>query len=159
MMGGGDEESLRLLKNAGAGQRRGGPQSPHASAAGLKLGLSTAQYVVCALVSTTLFYRELYRLQSYPQFSNQLNSLGTVVTMGMLTLVLVAQPCSTTEGLGGWLCALGLDRLHFGGDAKVALGGALFTPWMLLLLGLLNALGNMLQLMAIDGLGSRYSTL
>ena len=50
--------------------------------------------------------RGRYRLQSFPQFSNQLNTAGTTLTMGLLVVVLVAQPCSTTEGVGGWLCAL-----------------------------------------------------
>ena len=168
MVGGGvgDRESAGLLRSAhggggggGGGSRAAPGAAPPAAASGLTLGLSTAQYICCSLVATTLFYRELYRLQSFPQFSNQLNTTGTVVTMGLAALLLVAQPCSATEGIGGWVCSLGLDRLHFGDMAKAALGGTLFKLWMLLLLGFLNALGNMLQLMAIDGLGSRYSTL
>ena len=53
----------------------------------------------------------------------------------------------------------GLDSLHFGEGLRAVFGGRLFAGWMLLLLGFLNSLGNLLQLMAIDGLGSRYSTL
>jgi hypothetical protein len=161
-----EEESSGLLSgNAAAAsysrRRRAAtpPPPPSAASNGLRLALATVQYVCCSLVSTTLFYRELYRLQSFPQFSNQLNTTGTTVTMGVLALVLVAQPCSTTEGVGGWLCALGLDSLQFGEGLRGVLGGRLFAAWMLVLLGLLNSLGNLLQLMAIDGLGSRYSTL
>jgi hypothetical protein len=161
------EESSGLLSGSSAAaasysrRRRAAPPPPAACAAsnGLRLALATGQYVCCSLVSTTLFYRELYRLQSFPQFSNQLNTAGTTVTMGLLALVLVAQPCSTTEGVGGWLCALGLDSLQLGEGLRAVVGGRLFAGWMLVLLGFLNSLGNLLQLMAIDGLGSRYSTL
>ena len=44
-----------------------------------KVLLSTAQYVLISLLATTFFYRELYQLQSFPQFTNQLNTLGTTV--------------------------------------------------------------------------------
>jgi hypothetical protein len=163
----GPDEAAGLLQGSGgsgsgaasARRRRTAPPPPSAARQGLRLGLSTAQYVCCSLVSTTLFYRELYRLQNFPQFSNQINTTGTTVTMGLLALVLVAQPCSPTEGVGGWLCALGLDSLHFGDSIGAVLSGRLFAPWMLALFGFLNSLGNLLQLMAIDGLGPRYSTL
>ena len=157
---------------------------------------ASAQYVVCSLVATTLFYRELYRLQSYPQFSNQLNTAGTTVTMGCLTVCLL--PCcgwqllwggwsppgvfkprsSTSKPHAKWVDLSGSDRTAAAavghdseswdagpaapaadGGMATALGGALFSAKLQLLLGLLNALVNLLQLMAIDGLGPRYSTL
>ena len=138
----------------------GGPSTARTKGqARRQMVLASAQYVVCNLISTTLFYRELYRLTDYPQFSNMLNTAGSVVTMGVLTLLLMAQPCSTTEGVGGWCCALGLDSLQWGEGVAAALRGRLFSLRVLALLGLLSALANMLQLMAIDSLGSRYSTL
>jgi drug/metabolite transporter (DMT)-like permease len=151
MEGRGESAGLLPLPRgvAAAGGRAAAPPAQQ-KAGGARLAISTLQYVCCSLVSTTLFYRELYRLQRYPQFSNQLNTSGTVVTMGALSLLLLAPCCSTAEGAGG---------SSSGASSMAALGGKLFSAWLLLLLGLLNAAGNLLQLMAIDGLGARYSTL
>lgn len=164
----------------------GGPQQHYAGGPGdrrrrgMRLLLATGQYVAISIVATTLFYRELYALQDYPQFSNMVNTVGTTITMGILALLLLVIPCCASgaggaaAGPGGgstWLdapgaigqfcCSLGLDGCS-AEDCPVARGslrGQLFTARLQVLLGALNALGNTLQLMAIDGLGSRYSTI
>ena len=122
--------------------------------------LATAQYVVTSLVATTFFYRELYQLQNFPQFTNQLNTLGTTITMGTAALAVFGGVCSPGDGLGMWCCSLGLDGLQLDGEwSRPVFRGKLFTLRLQLLFGMLNAAGNLLQLMAIDAMGPHYSTL
>ena len=91
----------------------------------------------------------------YPQFANQLNPAGTAVTMGCLAVCLM--PCCSWHLLWGGWSPPGVFKPRrdprrepaMDGGVAVALGGVLFSAKLQLLLGLLNTLVNLLQLMAI----------
>ena len=94
--------------------------------------------IVISLVSTCFFYSELYHLQSFPLFSNQLNAFISVVVPGVALIVMRARA---------------LRR----GDSWDWLGGVALWKWAQL--GALFSLQNTLDIASIDGLGDRNSNL
>ena len=102
---------------------------------------SVAFYGIISVVSTTLFYKELYVFGPCPFFINNLNTALTavipVVIAAALTCLLPVPP--------------------HGVSTPAALCGALGRPRLVVILGLLNSVQNTAQIAAINSLGPRYS--
>lgn len=105
---------------------------------------ASAMYVCVSVVSTVYMYKELQALGKFPNFANELNT-AAIVILCILSAVLLSPwlPVSSNRACGRW----------------GSLQGRLLEPWTVVWLGLLNALQNTLQIVAIDRLGPRFSTL